>query len=166
VESTPGAVLADEGDEMSDIEKLIDAYIFAFPGGPQPKAARQAIVDAFKELEKKVETLTLILGDLPPTKINEVNVPWYLGGNDLPECWRVDPKNVVVAYSPDLSAIDGLKQALQRVVALESELAALKESTRWIPVDYEPAPKDLDNYGACSDVEGNAYWVRKPTEAK
>jgi hypothetical protein len=81
---------------MSDIEKLIDSYIFAFPGGPQPKAARQAIVDY--------------------------------------------------------------------VHSLESELAALKESTRWIPVDYEPAPKDLDNYGACSDVEGNAYWVRKPAE--
>jgi hypothetical protein len=73
----------------------------------------------------------------------------------------------LAAIKPNYKAQQEARQAIVDYVhSLESELAALKESTRWIPVDYEPAPKDLDNYGACSDVEGNAYWVRKPTEAK
>jgi hypothetical protein len=100
VESTPGAVLADEGDEMSEkFEELLD------------------------EIEKETMGQSWNYGKARAAVVSEYN----------------------------------------RVVV---ELAALKESTRWIPVDYEPAPKDLDNYGACSDVEGNAYWVRKPTEAK
>jgi hypothetical protein len=45
------------------------------------------------ELEAEVATLKALLGDLPPTRMDEVKIPWYLSGG-------IDPANCVVAYTP------------------------------------------------------------------
>ena len=72
-----------------------------------------------------------------------------------------------VSVTVDVKNLDSVKKYIAELQAeismLRLMIANLRESTRWIAVDDEPAPKDVDNYGALV-FNGECYLVRKPPE--
>jgi hypothetical protein len=78
---------------------------------------------------------------------------WWVYINDGPT--GLPASDVEVSLWLELQEV---KEALEK---REAEIIKFKQYQRWIPVDYEPAPKDIDNYGALV-YQGEAYWVRKP----